>query len=339
MRILVSSHTFYPIVGGLETVGVLLAREFARAGHEVIVITQTPRVRGPQPDFQFEIARAPSARELVRYTTWADVVFHNNISLRAAWPLLFVRRPWVVAHHIWIPRACSLKGAKGAFKRLILRGAIGIAISDAVAADFTTPCTVIPDPYDDEIFQSIAGIERNRHLAFIGRFVSDKGLPVLLEAMGHLAQRGLRLELSVIGSGPEEEAWRRLTAQLGLSDQVEFVGVKRGRELAELLNAHQVVVIPSLWKEPFGVAALEGMACGCVVVGSEGGGLKEAIGAAGLTFANGDAVALAAAIELALRDSGVADRCRAAVQAHLAQHTPPAVARRYLDVFERAVAQ
>jgi glycosyltransferase involved in cell wall biosynthesis len=304
----------------------------------VVVITRT-REDETQPDFPFEIARRPSARDLMRLTAWAHVVFHNNISLRAAWPLLVVRRPWVVAHQTWLPRVPGLPGMKAVFKRKVLRGATGIAISQAIATDFTTPCTVIPNPYDDEIFRPITGIERDRDLAFVGRFVSAKGLPVLLGAMGHLAERGLRPALSVIGSGPEEQAWRRLADQMGLSDQVEFVGVKRERELAELLNAHRVMVVPSLWNEPFGVVALEGMACGCVVVGSEGGGLKEAIGPAGLTFANGDAEALAAAIDRALNESGAAGGCRAAAKAHLARHAPPVVARHYLDVLERVLAR
>ena len=125
---------------------------------------------------------------------------------------------------------------------------------------------------------------------------------------------------------------------MALSDQVQFAGVKRGAALAEALNAHRVMVVPSLWNEPFGVVALEGMACGCVVIGSEGGGLKQAIGPAGLTFPNGDVAGLAAAIDKALRDPVVRERCRAAAPAHLALHRPATVAKRYLDVFEQAAA-
>jgi glycosyltransferase involved in cell wall biosynthesis len=224
----------------------------------------------------------------------------------------------------------------GTVKRVLLRGATGIAISDAIAADFSTPCTVIPDPYDDEVFRLLPEIERNRDLVFVGRFVSDKGIPVLLEALKRLAVTGLEPTLTVIGAGPEEQNWRRRVDDMGLSEQVRFAGVKRGEELAEALNAHRVMVVPSLWNEPFGVVALEGMACGCVVIGSEGGGLKQAIGPAGLTFANGDVAGFAAAIEYALGDPAVQQRCCAAAPAHLAVHRPTPVAKRYLKVFERA---
>ena len=156
MKILFSSHTFYPNLGGLEAVSLMLAREFARAGHEVIVVTRTPN-GDDEPEFPFTLVRCPSARELLRLTAWAEVVFHNNLSLRTAWPLLLVRRPWVVAHHIWLPRGHNLRGAMAAFKRLVLRKASGIAISHAIAEDFATPCTVIPDPYDDATFRILAG--------------------------------------------------------------------------------------------------------------------------------------------------------------------------------------
>jgi glycosyltransferase involved in cell wall biosynthesis len=52
---------------------------------------------------------------------------------------------------------------------------------------------------------------------------------------------------------------------------VDFVGTKTDHELVKLLNTHQIMVVPSLWNEPFGLVALEGVACGCVLsVPSEG---------------------------------------------------------------------
>lgn len=335
MKILFSSHSFHPNIGGLEAVSLILAREFVRAGHEVTVITQTV-ADGEKDRFPFTVIRRPSFQTLYRLLVDADLVFHNNISLRTAWPLLFMRKPWVVAHHGRIPRH-GIPGLKGAVKRFALLWAKGIAISREVAADFALPSVVIQNPYDSEIFHEIPGVQRNKQLAFVGRFVSDKGLPVLLHALTQLGEHGLRIGLTVVGGGPEETAWRRLTGDLGLSAQVNFVGVKRGREIAEVLHSHKVLVVPSLWDEPFGVVALEGMACGCLIVGSEGGGLKEAIGPGGLTFPNGNVDALAICIQRALYDKETIARCLSAATAHLANHHPALVAGRYLEVFDNAV--
>ncbi len=336
MKILFSSHTFYPNLGGLESVGLLLAQEFAGAGHEVMVVTQTP-TDGNAPGFPFSIVRRPDARTLLRLTIWADVVYHHNINLKTAWPLILVRRPWVVSHHGWLPQGFNVMGMKAALKRVVLRGAAGIAVSRALAADYTTPCTVINNPYDDKVFRQLPEIAREGDLAFVGRFVSQKGVPVLFQALCHLALRGLRPNLTVIGDGPEDKHWRRMALDLGLAEQVRFVGPKRGEELAAMLNSHRVLVAPSLGNEGFGVVALEGLACGCVVVGSEGGGLKEAIGAAGLTFPSGDAPALAQCLERVLSDQKIVADCLAAVPEHLNLHRPSGVAQQYLAVLSESI--
>jgi len=312
----------------------LLAREFARAGHEVVVLTES-KGDGRDGELPFEVVRRPTLPDLLRRARRADVVFHNNISLRAAWPLLVVRKPWVVAHHIWLPKGKGLKGAKAALKQFVLRYATGIAISQAIADNYTTPSTVIPDPYDDDVFRLMPGVERDRDLVFVGRFIADKGLQDLLRTLAQLKTGGLSPNLTVIGAGPAEAEWRKLSEELGLSSQVRFAGRMGGDALAAELNRHRVLVVPSLWNEPFGVVALEGMACGCVVVGSEGGGLAEAIGPGGLTYPNGDVPALGACIVAVLSDDELAARCRAAALSHLAKHLPPDVAARYLELFPR----
>ncbi len=70
----------------------------------------------------------------------------------------------------------------------------------------------------------------------------------------------------------------------------------RGDALARLLNRHRVLVVPSRWEEPFGIVALEGAACGCVVVGTRSSGLVEAIGPCGPLVPKEDPQALAAAL-------------------------------------------
>jgi glycosyltransferase involved in cell wall biosynthesis len=335
LKILLSSFSFHPSIGGLEAVSFILAREFVRAGHEVTVITQTPEGTEAN-DFPFVVIRRPSPRILYRLVENTDVVFHSNISLQSAWPLICLHKPWVIVHHGYIPRR-GFQRFIGEIKRFVLQWAKGIAISEAVAADFDLPSVVIRNPYDAETFHEISGVQRNKELVFVGRFVSDKGLPVLLRALANLSERGLRLGLTVVGDGPEGAAWRLLSGELGLAAQVNFIGVKKGRELAEVLNAHKVLVVPSIFNEPFGVVALEGMACGCMVVGSEGGGLKEAIGPGGLTFPNGDVEAFAVCLEKALYDEKTIAGCRSAVPAHLALHQPGPVAGRYLEVFSNAL--
>jgi glycogen synthase len=85
--------------------------------------------------------------------------------------------------------------------------------------------------------------------------------------------------------------------------------------------------------------ALEGAASGCVVLGSEGGGLPEAIGPTGLTFRRNDATDLAEKLTHLLQHPQEWPRYREAAPAHLDLHQPTGAARRYLEVFGRAVAE
>ncbi len=331
MRILFSSHVFAPSVGGLESVSQMLAGEFVRQGHEVRLITQT--AGSDETRHRYEVARRPSPRALLDRVRWCDIYFHNNISLPRAWPLLLAPRPWVVAHHVWIPRA----GVAGRLKRIALRFATGISISAAIARHLPTASTVVPNPYDDAIFRRLPQVIRDRDLIFVGRLVSDKGANLLLSAVAALFARGLAPTVTLVGSGPEEPALRAQAAALGIAANVRFAGARRGHDLAALLNEHRILVVPSLWQEPFGIVALEGIACGCVPVGSEGGGLQDAIGDCGETFPNGDAGALTTVLERLLREPQRLDALLSPADRHLRRHQLPVVAARYLEIFAQAM--
>ena len=331
VKILLSSHMFSPTVGGLQTVSALLADEFTRMGHQVTLITQTPSTY--KQLFEYPVVRRPSPWQLLRLLGWCDVYFHNNFSLRTAWPLVFVRRPWVVTHATWI----SSSGFMGKLRHQILRRAIGISISRSIASHVRGPSVLIGNPYDDGLFREMSNAPRDRELVFCGRLVPDKGVDLLLNSMSILRWRGLSPQLTIIGAGSEERRLRILVGELGIAQQVTFAGARTGPELANCLNAHKVMVVPSLWNEPFGVVALEGIACGCVIVGSEGGGLKEAIGPCGVIFPNGDCGALAARLyDLLTSPQSLAQYRHKAVE-HLRCHTRKAVGEKYLQVFAAAL--
>jgi glycosyltransferase involved in cell wall biosynthesis len=204
----------------------------------------------------------------------------------------------------------------------------------AVAACFNTDSTVIPNPYDARRF-GLGSLteERPGDLIFLGRLVSEKGIDVLLEALAKLHAHGLSPKLTIVGAGPELSIIKRMVVALELNDQVIFAGLRREEELAILLRKHKVLVVPSRYDEPFGVVALEGIACGCVVVGSRGGGLPEAIGPCGITVPNGDAGALARALEQLLLDPSEQKRFLIRASEHLAKFHPTTVAEAYLTLF------
>jgi glycosyltransferase involved in cell wall biosynthesis len=325
VKILLGSHHFLPSTGGIEIVTNLLAREFVRRGHEVQVVTATHG----DGEFPFRVLRQPSVLQLFAAVKWCDVFVQNNISLRTLWPLILLRRPLLITHQTWIAAPDGKTHWSHAVKRFVLRYATSFAISDAVARSIPTPSIRVGNPYDESVFKEDRTAQRSTDLVFVGRLVSDKGVDLLFDAVALLRESGLRPSLTIIGDGPERAALEQKADDQRLD--VTFAGSLRGEQVAALLNQHRILVVPSRWAEPFGIVALEGIACGCVVVGSADGGLPEAIGPCGMTFPNGDVRALADRLALLLRDSARCAAFRSASGAHLAQFTTLHVADLYLD--------
>jgi len=138
---------------------------------------------------------------------------------------------------------------------------------------------------------------------------------------------------TLVGDGPERRALEEQARGL----DVAFVGVKRGRDLAEILNAHRVLVVPSRWEEPFGVVALEAMACGCVPIVVKAGGLPEAVGEVGAVFEKEDAHALADLLQTYGRDEEWLAEMRGRCALQIEGNRPGVIASEYLHVLEEAV--
>ncbi len=351
MKILISSRWFYPSLGGSETNAEILAREFVNLGHEVKLITQTSgtNIAADGYEFPFEIIRQPSWLTLIKLVYWCDSYLHNGITIRDAWPLLFIPRPWIIRHQNWIRTIDNSQivsevgiggnpsGILAQLKHFLVRFSHSIAVSQAIAEHLKHPAKVIPNPYRDYLFRVIPEISKTKELVFLGRLVSEKGIEVLLEALAQLKLQSKEPQLTIIGKGPEELKLRQKTHNLDLEKQVSFLGAKTGEELVTILNQHQIMIIPSLYNEPFGVVALEGIACGCVVVGSEGGGLKDAIIPCGETFPNGDLLALTQILDRLLSNPQQLSNYRVNAERHLSRHQTKKVANAYLEVIRAAV--
>jgi glycosyltransferase involved in cell wall biosynthesis len=219
-------------------------------------------------------------------------------------------------------------------KKTVTRFSSNICCSQAVQSHLPGRSVVIPNTYRAEVFKEYGDVDRDLDIVFVGRFVSDKGISDLIEALGQLGQTGFRPRLSLVGDGPERTAILKRVGELGLGPQVTFTGVKCGSDLARFVARHRIMAVPSRWAEPFGIVALEGIACGCVVVGTDLGGLPEAIGRCGVTVPNSDISAMARALRSLLEDDGLRAEYRFFAPVHLARHSRSEVARSYLRVLE-----
>jgi glycosyltransferase involved in cell wall biosynthesis len=313
----------------------ILAEEFSAAGHLVIIVTETPNTKAEQ-DCDYDVVRSPSIVSLVRLLRWSDVCLCANVSLRSLGPILIANRPFVVSHH-GLYNSTSRISIVPKLKNVTTRFTNNICCSDAVRSGIPGPSVVIPNSYRSEIFKEYGDVSRDLDILFAGRLVSDKGVTDLIDALRHLGERRLRPTLSILGQGPELSTLKQRVSECGVESQVSFVGTKSGPDLARFMARHRVMAVPSRWAEPFGIVALEGAACGCVIVGTNLGGLPEAIGPCGLTVPNGDSGAMASALESLLTNEELMHYHRSLAPTHLARHSRASVARKYLDVLRSAI--
>jgi glycosyltransferase involved in cell wall biosynthesis len=211
--------------------------------------------------------------------------------------------------------------------------------SHALVRYLPFPAEYVPTPFRSELLRVMPEVKRDRDVVFAGRVIREKGVDVLLRALAVLRDRGRKYSATIIGKGQHEQEFRALSAELGLEGQVEFAGVKFGEEFARLLNRHEVMVVPSMWDEPFGTVAAEGIACGCVVVASESGGLPDTVGPCGVLFPRGDAGALADRLEELLEHRDQLGKYREKAQEHLAQFRQDVSAEARLRVFRKALGK
>lgn len=147
---------------------------------------------------------------------------------------------------------------------------------------------------DAELFQPTSQPERPFTIGYIGRLVEEKGLLVLLDAIGQLSGDWC---LRLVGGGPLQEALQSKAELLGIADNITFVGQIPSIEMPQQYTQLDVLVLPSLtypnWKEQFGRVLVEAMASGVPVIGSDSGAIPGVVGEAGVIVPEGDVAQLA----------------------------------------------
>ena len=335
-KLLLVTGPFYPSVGGVESVVLGLARTFVDSGYDVTVMTLEPG--SGQDEFPYRVLRKPSPLRTWQEFAQANAIIQVGDGIRLGWPLLLRRFPVLTVHCIWGRPKHSESVTHQRLRTAIIRRSLNVCPSRAMANALDWPCEIIGFPYDENLFHIRAEIPRDRDVIFVGRLIPEKGADILIEALYQLSTREIRPTATIVGGGPELERLKQQAAEKHLQDQCLFRGWLVGEALVEELNRHRILVVPSRWEEPFGIVALEGIACGCVVVGSDGGGLPDAIGPCGFLFARDSADSLADCLHDVLRDKPKQTEARAQCIQHLRRFTRKAVADAYLEFLRRNFA-
>jgi glycosyltransferase involved in cell wall biosynthesis len=132
----------------------------------------------------------------------------------------------------------------------------------------------LPNPNEGEPFHAPAQRTSRSNLLFLGRVTKLKGADHLLRAIP-LAEKqlGRPLAVTIAGDGPERKRLEDFASRNQLT--VEFVGWIRSSEKADVISQADLLVVPSLWPEPFGLVGIEAGSYGVPAVGYDVGGISD----------------------------------------------------------------
>lgn len=169
---------------------------------------------------------------------------------------------------------------------------------------FTRPVELTPNFVNTDLFKKIdiPRDEKELVIGYIGRFVPEKGISTLIQAMA-----GLKARLLLIGGGPEEENLRQLISHHRIPFKI--MGFIPHKDIPHYLNTMDILVLPSItsphWEEYFGRILIEAMSCEVPVIGSNCGAIPEIIGEAGLIFQENNIDELRSRIKILLENKGM----------------------------------
>jgi glycosyltransferase involved in cell wall biosynthesis len=207
-------------------------------------------------------------------------------------------------------------------------GSRWVSVSRANAAAWAhaaRPCRVIPNGISPEIWRHRRRPRRSGAV-WSGRIVPEKGTHLAIEAA-----RLARMPLTIAGPIHDREYFERCLAAAG--PEVTYAGHLGSAALAELVGDAELALVTPCWEEPFGLVAIEALACGTPVAAFARGALPEILDVrTGALARPGDIGDLARQIEVARGLSRAACRRRATRHFSLEAMTD-----RYLETYRSLV--
>ncbi len=376
MRILLLNPEYPPVGGGAGNASRHLAAAFARAGHDVTVLTahygDLPRHEendGVKVKRISALRRRPDRSGAVEQAAFLlSGLWHTARQMRRERPdvvLAFFGAPsgiiaWLLRPFWRVPYVVALRGGDvpgfrpydfALYHRIIgpvlhrvwRRAAAVVANSEGLRAlarrfDARVPIRVIPNGVDASRFSPPSQRAwAPPHLLFVGRVVYQKGLDVLLQALVMVPDPPL-WHLTIAGDGPHRLALEALVSRLGLQKYVTFAGWQPPERIPDFYRRANLFVFPSR-DEGMPNAVLEAMASGLPVIATCIAGNEELITPeVGVLTPKDDPRSLAEALDVLLRDAALRQRMGEAARQRALEHfTWEATARQYLTLFREVL--
>lgn len=261
--------------------------------------------------------------------------------------LALADRPVVATFHFATARSRALAAAHGLLQPTMEKITARIAVSPLarrVQVEYLGGDAVeIPNGVDVAHFagaQPLTGYPRvGGTVGFVGRFGEPrKGMPVLLAALRTLVRTRPDLRLLVVGHGDAGALLRAAGPEL--ASRIRVLGALGDEGKGAALRSVDVLCVPALGGESFGIVLTEAMAAGTPVVASDLDAFRLVLdgGRAGVLVTAGSAAELSAALDDLLDDPGRRAELAAAGRRRAAMWDWPVVARQVAQVYDSAVA-
>ena len=333
MRIVYRAPGFPPDIGGIETLAGQLLPALRERGHEFIVIaggaSAIRSANGVAPDFpvhRFPFTSALVARDLREITRlraearhveeeFKPDLVHLNFGGPDAFFHLFERPvPTLLTLHAPIPEGVGPDPMTG---RLARASSWTSAVSQAVlddlldyAPDVAASSSVLYNGVTDPGRDVVRLPFDPPRILCLGRVSPEKGFDVAIDALPRILASHPDARLTIAGDGRALESLRERAVARGVGDAVDFAGAVARERVPELIESATAVVIPSRWREPFCLVAVEAAQAARPVVATRIAGLCETVadGATGMLVPLEDAAALGRAVVALLGDRDAATR-------------------------------
>lgn len=119
--------------------------------------------------------------------------------------------------------------------------------------------------------------ENKRILFSASRLVQPKGQDVLIKAFSQLYNSNKDMQLYIAGDGPYAEELKQLAIDLGVKDEVVFLGALEREQLSQYYAVADLFVLVSRFEEAFGLVYLEAAACGLPCISGTSGGVTDVV--------------------------------------------------------------
>jgi teichuronic acid biosynthesis glycosyltransferase TuaC len=198
--------------------------------------------------------------------------------------------PFVVTvHGLDVFNNCHLAGLPAAWRRKVsadvyraarnvicISGKVQEILKSGIPAG--TCSTIVQNGVDPNLFSPISAEVRHEapEILVVGTLLPSKGHELVLRALKILKPSWPQLQCRIVGEGPYRAQFEALACDLGVGQQVQFVGRQSRGQVAEAMRRCSVFVLPSR-NEGLGCVYLEAMSCGKPVIGCEGQGITEVI--------------------------------------------------------------